>query len=54
MIKINNYETKRFITSDPKELMNYIQGYQSKIMFLIYIKEININNILFSDIGIAK
>lgn len=54
MININNLEQKQFITDDPMKLMNYIQEYQTKIRFLIASGKINMNNVIFSDIGIAK
>lgn len=51
MININNPETKQFITTDPSELVRFIQEYQSKIMFLVYTGEIKIKDVKFSNIG---
>lgn len=54
MIKINKHETKQFITTDPKELINSIHEYQSKIRYLIFTGKIDRNYIVFSNIGIAE
>lgn len=54
MIKINNPETKQFITTNPKELVESIQKYQSKILFLISVGEINRKMIIFSNIGYGE
>jgi len=58
MININNLESKQeskqFITTNPKELVESIQKYQSKILFLIYVGEINRNNVVFSNIGYGE
>lgn len=54
MININNPELKSFITTNPKELVESIQKYQSKIIFLISVGEINAKNVVFSKIGYGE
>ncbi len=54
MIIINNPESKQFITNNPQELVESIQKYQSKIIFLISVGEINAKNVIFSRIGYGE
>ncbi len=58
MININNLEpkqeVKQFITTNPQELVESIQKYQSKILFLISVGEINAKNVVFSRIGYGE
>ncbi len=51
---INNIEPKRLITNNPHELVESIQKYQSKIMYLVFTKEIDIKNVVFSNIGYGE
>lgn len=45
---------KQFITTNPKELVESIQKYQSKIMYLVFAKEIDIKSVVFSNIGYGE
>ncbi len=54
VININMLEKKRFITDNPKELSECIHEYQAKLTYLIFVGEIDRNNVVFSNIGYGE
>ncbi len=53
-MKNDNIKHERIITDNPKELVDSIQKYQSKILFLISVGKIDRKSVVFSNIGYGE